>query len=137
MKLNLLTIFCACTVLFTASCKKNTIVNPSQNQTGSRKIQFTLYTDKDFSGDNDNIVFKLSMQNASNQPLWDSILPPMKVREIPDFAHKLVIQRTVPGNYNLTLKAGFNYSIENVGYSWYYGVSNAGENYKEIVFNFH
>jgi len=136
MKLNLLTIFCACTVLFAGSCKKDTTINPSQNPTAPRKIQFTLYTDKDFTGDNDNIVFDLKMQNASNQPLWDSILPPMKVREIPDFAHKIVIQRIVPGNYDSTIKAGFNYSIENVGHSGYFNVSNAGENYKEITFDF-
>jgi hypothetical protein len=132
MKTTLLTIFCACIVLFAESCKKNSTSNP----TVPRKIKFILYTSKDFSSDNDNIIFRLSIQKLSNQTLWDSVLPPMKIKDIPDLAHKLVVEQTVPNNYDSSVKAGFYYTIENVGYSWHFDISNAGEKYKEILFNF-
>ena len=132
MKTYLLTIFCAFAILFIESCKESTIINPAV----PRKIKFILYTDKDFSGDNDNITFRLSIQNTSNQTLWDSVLTTMKIKDIPDLAHKLVVEKAVPNNYNGVIKAGFYYTIENVGYSWHYDMSNAGEKYKEISFNF-
>ncbi|GAB3917309.1 hypothetical protein [Mucilaginibacter boryungensis] len=132
MKTNLLAIFCGCAVLFTAACKKSSTPDPVT----TRKIKFILYTDKDFSGDNGNIQFKLSIQKLPNQILWDSVLPPMRIKDIPNLAHKLVVEKAVPGNDDTTIKAGFTYTIENVGNSWYYDISNEGEKYKEILFNF-
>lgn len=132
MRKNLLTIFCACAFLLTAACKKST----TSDLVATRKIKFILYTDKDFSGDNGNIQFKLSIQKLPNQILWDSVLPPMRIKDIPNLAHKLVVEKAVPGNDDTTIKAGFTYTIENVGNSWYYDISNEGEKYKEILFNF-
>jgi len=116
-----------------ASCKKSTTTT---DPAAPRKIKFILYTNKDFSGDNGNIQFRLSIQKSSNQTLWDSVLPPMRIKDIPDLAHKLVVEKAVPDNYDAAIKAGFYYTIENVGYSWHYDISNEGEKYKEIPFNF-
>ncbi len=100
------------------------------------KSQFILYTDKDFSSDNDIIIFKLSIQNSTNQTLWDSALTPMKIKDIPNLTHKLVIEKSVPGNDTSLLKVGFFYSIVNVGNSWHLEAFYAGETFKVVDFNF-
>ena len=121
-------------ILIGTSCKKQTDV---PGNTGVlRKVQFSLYTDKDFSGNNGIITFKLSIQNSSSQVLWDSVLAPMQIKDIPGLAHKLVVEKQVPGNDNSLLKAGFFYTIENVGNSWHLDAFNAGETFKIVDFNF-
>ena len=133
--LSTMSIFCVSIILVGTSCKKQTI-----DQTGNpgvlRKIQFALYSDKDFSNDNGNITFTLSIQKLTNQVLWDSVLPQMKIKDIPDVAHKLVIEKLVPNNDNSLLKVGFRYSIENVGSSSHWDSSNAGETFTIVDFNF-
>jgi len=42
----------------------------------------------------------------------------------------------VPNNDNSLLKAGFRYSIENVGSSWHWDSSDAGETFTIVDFNF-
>jgi len=135
MKTNPFIILFACTILFAASCKKHSN-SPAENPTITRTVKFTLYTDQDFSTTNENITFRLSMQNSLNQSIWDSVLPPMKVKDIPSLAHKLVFQKAVPGNNSGLLKVGFYYSIENVGDSWYFDSSNAGDSFKEVIYDF-
>lgn len=120
------------TLLFAiTSCSKDP-VTPTQ----PRNVQFILYTDKDFSSDNNNIIFKLSIQNSTNQTLWDSLLAPMKIKDIPNFANKLVYEKQVPGNNASTLKVGFYYTIENVGNSWYVDTFKLGAPLKIIEYNF-
>ena len=121
-------------ILIGTSCKKQTDV--PGNMGVLRKVQFSLYTDKDFSGNNGIITFKLSIQNSSSQVLWDSVLAPMQIKDIPGLAHKLVVEKQVPGNDNSLLKAGFFYTIENVGNSWHLDAFNAGETFKIVDFNF-
>jgi hypothetical protein len=123
-------------IVIVTSCKK-TINEPVNNNTDvSRKIQFVLYTDKDQSNDNDVATFRLSIQRLPNLVLWDSVLALMRIKDIPSFAQKLVIEKTVPGNDPSLLKVGFIYSIENVGNSSHMLYSQAGENYKVVDFNF-
>jgi len=128
------------TILMGTACKKPTIGHTSDKTLDipepPRVVQFSLYTDKDFSNDNKNITFTLFIQNPANQMLWDSVLMPMKIKDIPNLAHKLVVEKTVPGNDGSLLKVGFRYTIENVGISWYFDSSSAGENFKIINFNF-
>jgi len=95
-----------------------------------------LYTDKDLSGDNHTIIFKLSIQKPPNQVLWDSTLAPMRIKDIPDLAHKLIVKKAVPGNDPSLLKVGFSYSIQDVGNSWYFNAFNAGDMFKVVNFNF-
>ncbi|MEO5593875.1 MAG: hypothetical protein ABIR15_23515 [Chitinophagaceae bacterium] len=121
-------------ILIGTSCKKQSV---TPGNTGVlRKVQFSLYTDKDFSGNNGIITFKLSMQNSSGQVLWDSLLAPVQIKDIPGLAHKLVVEKQVPGNDNSLLKVGFFYTIENVGNSWHLDAFNAGETFKIVEFNF-
>jgi hypothetical protein len=136
MKNSILIFSCVLSILIITSCKKNTASNTNDDLDTARKIKFTLYTDKDFSADNNYITFKLSIQKPTNQVLWDSILPPMRIKDIPDYMHKLSITRSVPNNDGSELKVAFYYSIENVGNSWYIDTSDAGQKIKEITFNF-
>jgi hypothetical protein len=103
----------------------------------TRKVQFVLYTDKDFSSNNQLITFKLSIEKSPNIVLWDSLLPSMKIKDIPGPANKWVIEKIVPGNDPSLLKTGFYYSIENVGSSWFIDSFSVGESFKIVDFNFH
>ncbi len=60
----------------------------------------------------------------------------MQIKDIPDAAHKIVIEKTVFGTGNSDLAAGFNYEIQNVGHSWYIDTSRAGNELKVIDYAF-
>jgi hypothetical protein len=123
------------TALAGTSCKKQTTEAASENGV-PRKVQFVLYTDKDFSNNNGIITFELSIQKMPNHVLWDSVLSPMKIKDIPGPANKWVIEKWVPGNDPSLLKTGFYYSIENVGSSWFIDSFKVGDTFKSIVYNF-
>jgi hypothetical protein len=135
-RLTFYSVVCVSSILIGTSCKKDPAGNFCNDPADSRKIQFSLYTDKNFSDNNGTITFTLSIRKLTNQILWDSILAPMKIKDIPDLSNKLVIEKAVPGNDNSILKVGFIYSIENVGISWFWDYSNAGEKFKKVDFNF-
>ena len=139
--LSIISIVCVSTILIGTSCKKqvteSSITDGASNDSRNiRKVQFVLYTDKDLSGDNHTIIFKLSIQKPPNQVLWDSTLAPMRIKDIPDLAHKLIVKKAVPGNDPSLLKVGFSYSIQDVGNSWYFNAFNAGDMFKVVNFNF-
>ena len=134
--LSIVSILCVSTILIVTSCKKLTTYPVHNNPGVLRKVQFFLYTDKDFSTDNGIITFTLSIQNSTGQVLWDSVLAPMKIKDIPNLEHKLVAEKIVPGNDPALLKVGFLYSIENVGNSWHLDSFNVGETFKIVDFNF-
>ena len=117
------------------SCKKQTTVQPPVNMV-PRKVQFILYTDKDFSDNNELITFELAIQKTSNQVLWDSVLPPMKIKDIPGPANKWIIEKWVPGNDPSLLKVGFYYAIENVGNSWFIDSFKVVDTFKSVEYNF-
>lgn len=127
----ILPILAVITLLTISSCQNN---DPGPN--AIRKVQFSLYTNKDFSSDNGIITFRASIQNDKNQTLWDSTFAPMKLKDIPKVAQKIMVEKKVPGNDPSWLKVGFYYSIENVGTSWYLDKFEAGETLKKIDFNF-
>lgn len=114
------------------SCRKNTL--PS-DPVITRKIQYVLYTNKDFSDNNRIITFSLTMRKGMKLFL-DSSLAPMRIAEIPNAANKIIIEKNVPANVNSDLLVGFIYSIENVGYSWCLDTLKAGEISKTIDFAF-
>jgi hypothetical protein len=120
------------TFLVFSSCKKESTDPPGVPRT----IQFSLYSDKDLSADNGNIVFTLVIENSNSKVLWDSTLAPMKIKDIPDFAHKIVVEKLAPGGNNSLIKVGFLYAIENVGNSWHWDYSSPGETFKKVEFNF-
>lgn len=118
------------------SCKKLETGYLSNKTIVHRTVSFSLYTDRDLSKDQANISFTLFIRNTSNTPLWDSALAPMKLKDIPRAANRILVQKSVPDNEQSLLKAGFRYSIEGVGDSWYFDSVNVGQVLKVVEFNF-
>lgn len=118
-------------VLLETSCKKDSL---STTQNSGRTIKFLLYTEKDFSNYNKNITFSLFIRN-STKTLFDSTLSPMKVKDIPNFTSKLIIEKNIP-NDGSDLGVGFIYTIENVGISWHVDTCKAGQTFKIVDFSF-
>jgi len=117
-------------ILIGSYCNKNTTDQIPNRPGPARKVQFRLYTDHDLSGDNHTIIFRLSIQNSKNQTLWDSLLAPMTIKNIPDSTHTIIVEKSVPGNDPSKLKVGFYYSIENVGNSWHLDSLNTIDTFK-------
>lgn len=130
-------IVAALAVLFVVvSCRKysaGNVLYPAPQRT----IRFQLYTNRDFSGNTSVINFSIFIRNSNrtaNRTLLDSSLGSMRMEDIPDASHKLVIEKTV--NDNSDLAAGFNYEIPDVGNSWYVDTSKAGNPFKIIDYSF-
>ena len=130
-------IIAALAVLFVVvSCRKYSSGDVIYRAT-QRTIRFQLYTDQDFSGNTSVINFSVFIRNSSrtaNRTLFDSSFASMRMEDIPDASHKLVIEKTV--NDNSDLAAGFNYEIQGVGNSWYVDTSKAGNPLKIIDYSF-
>lgn len=127
-----LIIFALAVVLAGTSCTKEVapaITHPE------RTIRFILYTNQDFSGNNQNITFSLFIRNHT-RGLFDSSLSSMKIKDIPDSTHKLIFEKKVPNDDGSDLAAGFNYTIENVGTSWHIDTCAAGQVFKIVDFPF-
>ena len=122
------------TIGLITSCKKEKH-NPAPVLAATRTIKFILYTDKDFSGNEDNITFSLHIANSNGTFGFDSVVAKMKIKEIPHKANQLVFEHTAPLN-TTTLTAGFTYAIENVGNSWYLDTVAANEKFKIIEYPF-
>jgi hypothetical protein len=123
-------------VIIGTSCEKQKTDHLAKGWVVHRTVSFLLYTDKDFSHDQGNISFNLFIENSSNGTLWDSALAPMKLRDIPGAANKILAQKSIPDSVQSLLKAGFRYSIEGVGSSWYFDSVNAGQASKIVEFDF-
>jgi hypothetical protein len=123
----------AMAVLFSAvSCKKyssGNIIYPPPPRT----IRFQLYTNQDFSDNASVINFSIFIRDA-NRTLFDSSLASMRIQDIPDALHKLIIEKTV--NDNADLAAGFHYDIHDIGSASFIDTSKAGNPFKIIDFAF-
>src|SRR5215510_13836843 len=116
-----------------ASCiKDGSNVNPMPPDSG-RTIRFVLYTDQDFSDDTSVIDFTIFIKKGSvyvgdtvaSNLLFDSAFAPMRIKDIPDPAHKIVVEKKVIGYDDAELTAGFIYTIVNVGNAWHIDSSSA------------
>lgn len=121
------------------ACKKDNVPTQIAPQP-VRKVLYELYTDQDFSTDLHNITFTLHMINPVTMGFYDSSLATMKIKDIPDFAHRISIEKLVPPNIskNLTdsFAASFVYDEENVGVSWHIEAVHAGDTSKLVRFDF-
>ena len=123
-------------ILIGTACSKQIPVNEEHRPGINRKVRFILHTDNDFAGDHHTIIFTPFIKNLTNHVLWDSVLTPMQVKDIPDSEHRLIIEKSVPGDDASLLKVGFYYTINNVGESWYLDSFKVGDTLKIIDFNF-
>jgi hypothetical protein len=119
-------------LIFMLSCQKQVV---QSNSSATKTIRFILYTNKDFSGVNDTINFSLTIKKKSNITVFDSALTSMRIKDIPGPANKMIFQKTVPDDGS-TLIVGFNYSIKNVGYSWFLDTIAVNEKLKVIEYPF-
>jgi len=119
-------------LLIAVSCKKD---QPNAKTNPPRKVRYELYTNEDFSDDQKNIMFSIFMRNGQ-KTVFDSPLATMKIRDIPDSNHRIIIERLAPDNDTSTLVVGFNYQIENVGSSWFLDTFSAGNTFKLLRYPF-
>ena len=134
----IISVLCVFTILIDISCKKQAAIEDlPKNTKVLRTVRFVLYSDKDLSADQDDITFKLFIENSKYETLWDSALAPIKIKDIPNSANKLVVEKRVPNDDNSLLRVGFRYSIGGVGNSRHYDSIYVGEAFKIVEFNFH
>jgi hypothetical protein len=93
------------------SCKKERSSQPVA--ASSKTIKFVLYTNEDFSTDDDTIRFSLTIRNNAGtvkvHSIFDTTLALMRIKDIPGPSNKLVFSKTVPNDGSI-LEAGFIYS---------------------------
>ena len=119
-----------CSVVF-VSCKKDPVIN------SPRTIRYELFTTSNFSADNNSVIFTLQIKKG-NQVVWDSVMAPIKTKDIPGPSAKISIDKKVPGDDGKTdLRVGFLYEIPNVGNSWFLDTAKAGDILKLVSFDFH
>ena len=131
-----LSILFASMIVVGSSCKKyNSDYTPVSTKF-PRRVQFVLYSDKDLSTDNNTITITLSIERSINDILWDSVLPPMRIKDIPKLSEALAVEKYVPGNDQSLVKVGFHYTIDNVGNASHMDPFEPGETFKIVRFNF-
>lgn len=99
-----------------------------------RKLKFEIYSDQDLSKETNHVIFHPSI-SAGGVLLWDSVFVSMPIADIPSYDHAITFEKVIRNNQS-DLKVGFEYSVENVGYSWYYVQMTSGELTKTVSFNF-
>lgn len=130
--------FAIITTLLLASCGKYQPVPYNSNPdtpSAVRKVRFELFTNENFSGDKNIIQFTLHIGTAP-RPVFDSSLATMKIEDIPDSTHRIIIEKSIPANDTTTLEVGFLYSIENVGNSWYIEAFPGNQSFKVVRYSF-
>jgi hypothetical protein len=125
----------ACYLLLTASCNKHNQDHTSNENPIDRTVQFSLFTDQDFSHDEKLITFRVAIEKYPNITIWDSVLAPMKIKDIPSLSNKIIFEKLIHNEAG-RLKVGFYYTIENVGISWFYDAMEPWEASKKVDFNF-
>jgi hypothetical protein len=119
-------------LLMVVSCKKD---QPNVKTNPPRKVRYELYTNENFSNDQENILFSVFMRNGQ-KTIFDSPLAAMKIKDIPDSNHRIIIEKLAPDNDTATLVVGFNYQIENVGSSWFLDTFSSGNTFKLLKYSF-
>jgi len=123
-------------IMIGTSCKKYISDYIPIDPTAPRLVQFVLFTNNALSNDNNTVTFTLAIKKTNGDILWDSVLAPMKIKDIPTLDQPVFVEKYVPGNDPSLLKVGFFYTIENVGNSSFTVPFEPGETLKKVGFNF-
>ena len=149
MKKNLAVISVFVAICISVSCKKEKVqstiekAQPPVETTqppvpSTRTIKFILYTNKDFSTDDDTISFLLKISNnigtSQSRTVFDSTLATIRLKDIPGPSNKLVFSKTLP-NDGTVLSAGFVYTTR-FGYSWFLDTCGVNQKSKVIEYPF-
>jgi hypothetical protein len=122
-------------ICFAIACRKDNSSANNAKIPPTRKVRFELFTAQDFSDQPERITFSLYMANDDRR-IFDSAISPMRVEDIPDSLHRIIIEHEVPGNDTSTLVVGWLYHIDNVGYSWYLDSFPAADSFKLVRYSF-
>ena len=137
MKKNtVLSILIVSIIMTGTSCKKYTSDYMPGNPIVPRLVQFVLFTNSGLSNDNSAVTFTLAIKKPTGEVLWDSVLAPIELKDMPGLDHPLFVEKYVPGNDPSLLKVCFFYTIENVGNSSFTVPFEPGETLKKVGFNF-
>src|SRR6476661_499781 len=131
MRLINIVIACSIALLTHAACNKNHV----DSVDGPRKVQYELYTDRNFAADTSIVTFTAFIRTTNNVILWDSVLEPLQLKDIPGPGNKIMFERNIPW-YPSPLKVGFDYTIEKVGHAHYNDSVGVRDKFKVISFNF-
>ena len=123
-------------VMIGASCKKYTSDYIPIDPTVTRLVQFILFTNSELSNDNSTVTFTLAIKKPNGDVLWDSVMAPIKLKDIPSLNHPVFVEKNVPGNDPSLLKVGFFYTIDNVGNSSFTVPFEPGETLKKVGLDF-
>ena len=133
---SVLSILIVSVIMIGTSCKKYTSDYIAIDPTVPRLVQFLLFTNSESSNDNGTVTFTLAIKKTNGDVLWDSVLAPIKVKDIPGIDDSLFVEKYVPGNDPSLLKVGFLYTIDNVGNSSFTVRFEPGETLKKVGFDF-
>jgi hypothetical protein len=124
---------------FAISCKKEK-QQPVPQPVGvsARTIRFILYTNKDFSNDDDTISFALNIQSntgsINSRTIFDSTLATIRIKDIPGLSNKLVFEKTIKNDATI-LTAGFVYTTR-FGIGWSLDTVGVNQKLKVIEYPF-
>jgi hypothetical protein len=95
------------------SCKKQSTQQPVVSPT--KTVRFALYTNEDFSKDDDTVSFALTIRNnagtINSRDIFDTTLATIRFKDIPGPSNKLVIEKTLPNDGSIW-KVGFIYTAK-------------------------
>jgi hypothetical protein len=124
------------TVLIVASCKKDKHQQPVSSPT--KTVRFVLYTNEDFSTDDDTVSFVATIRNNSgtinSRTIFDSTLATRRFKDIPGPSNKLIFEKTVPDNGSV-LKVGFIYT-DRFGVGSHFDTVSTNEKFKVFEYPF-
>jgi hypothetical protein len=94
-----------------ASCKKDNHQKPAGPAT--KTVRFVLYTNEDFSTDDDTVSFAATIRNNSgtinSHTIFDTTLATRRFKDIPGPSNKLIFEKKVPDDESV-LTVGFIYT---------------------------
>jgi len=126
----LISSFSVIVILTLLACEKT-----STTPTVTRNVNFQLYTNQDFSSEQNTIRFSLFVKDGS-KVLFDSALAPMPISQIPNAVNKIIIHKKLLNAPTGDLAVGFNYTIDNVGSSSHKELFASGEKDKTVDYAF-
>jgi hypothetical protein len=133
---SVLSILIVSVIMIGTSCKKYTSDYIPIDPSVPRLVQFVLFSNNESSNDNGTVTFTLAIKKPNGDVLWDSVLAPIKIKDIHGLDHPLFVEKYVPGNDPSLLKVGFLYTIDNVGNSSFTVRFEPGETLKKVGFDF-
>ena len=89
---SVLSILIVSVIMIGTSCKKYTSDYIPIDPSVPRLVQFVLFSNNESSNDNGTVTFTLAIKKTNGDVLWDSVLAPIKIKDIPGLDHPLFVK---------------------------------------------